>query len=199
MLALPDTPRWLAVKGRLDDARRVLERSRDPAEAAEEYNIVAVHAQRDVEEDKGSAIGDLREFAWMRRLLWIGIGLAIAQQFTGVNTIVYYGTTILKSTGLGASASIVATVSLGLISVIGVIVGIYLLGIFNRRPLLMFGFGSVAVSHVVLAGSFLLPESTFRSYLILVAMLTFMFCMQTFAGPLVWLMLSEIFPMTIRG
>ena len=96
MLALPDTPRWFAVKGRLDDARRVLDRSRDPAEAAEEYNIVAVHAQRDVAEDKGSAIGDLRAFAWMRRLLWIGIGLAVAQQFTGVNTIVYYGTTILE-------------------------------------------------------------------------------------------------------
>jgi major inositol transporter-like SP family MFS transporter len=90
-------------------------------------------------------------------------------------------------------------VSLGLISVIGVIVGIILLGIFNRRPLLIFGFASVAVSHIVLAVSFLLPESSFRSYLILVAMLTFMFCMQTFAGPLVWLMLAEIFPMTIRG
>jgi MFS transporter, SP family, major inositol transporter len=199
MLALPDSPRWYAVKGRLDDTRKVLNLSRDRAEADEEYNIVAEHAKRDVAEDKGAALRDLKEFAWMRRLLWIGIGLAVAQQFTGVNTIVYYGTTILESTGLGASASIVATVSLGLISVIGVITGIFLLGIFNRRPLLMFGFASVAVSHVVLAVSFLLPESSFRSYLILVAMLTFMFCMQTFAGPLVWLMLAEIFPMTIRG
>ena len=57
------------------------------------------HAERDVAEDKGSPIADLREFAWMRRLLWIGIGLAVAQQFTGVNTIVYYGTTILEATG----------------------------------------------------------------------------------------------------
>jgi major inositol transporter-like SP family MFS transporter len=135
----------------------------------------------------------------MRRLLWIGIGLAVAQQFTGVNTIIYYGTTILESTGLGASASIVATVTLGTISVIGVITGIILLGYFNRRPLLMFGFASVAISHIVLALSFQLPESTFRSYLILAAMLVFMFCMQTFAGPIVWLVLSEIFPMTIRG
>ena len=199
MLVLPDTPRWYAVKGRLDDARRVLERSRDQAEAAEEYNIVALHAQRDVEEDKGSAIGDLRAFAWMRRLLWIGIGLAVAQQFTGVNTIVYYGTTILESTGLGASASIVATITLGMISVIGVITGIILLGKINRRPLLMFGFAAVAISHIILAASFLLPESTFRSYFILGAMLAFMFCMQTFAGPIVWLVFSEIFPMTIRG
>ncbi len=61
-------------------------------------------------EDKGSPIADLLEFAWMRRLLGIGIGLAVAQHFTGVNTIVYYGTTVLEATGLGASASIVAAV-----------------------------------------------------------------------------------------
>jgi major inositol transporter-like SP family MFS transporter len=126
-------------------------------------------------------------------------GPAVAQQFAGVNTIVYYGTTILESTGLGVSASIVATISLGAISVIGVTVGIILLGKFNRRPLLVFGFASVATAHVVLALSFLVPESTFRSYLILGAMLTFMFCMQTFAGPLVRLMLAEIFPTIIRG
>ena len=158
MLALPDSPRWYAVKGRLDETRNVLNLSRERPEADEEYNIVAEHAKRDVAEDKGAALRDLKAFAWMRRLLWIGIGLAVAQQFTGVNTIVYYGTTILGSTGLGASASIVA-VSLGLISVIGVIVGIFLLGIFNRRPLLIFGFASVALSHVVLARR----PSSFRS------------------------------------
>jgi len=198
MLRLPDTPRWYAVKGRLEDSRKVLDRSRDAATAQEEYDIVAEHAKRDVAEDKG-AMRDLRAYKWMRRLLWIGIFIAVAQQFTGVNTIVYYGTTILEATGLGASASIVATISLGVVSVIGVATGIVLLGIFNRRALLSFGFASVAVSHVILSVSFLLPESTFRSYLILGAMLVFMFCVQTFAGPIVWLVLSEIFPMAIRG
>ena len=77
----------------------VLNLSRERPEADEEYNIVAEHAKRDVAEDKGAALRDLKAFAWMRRLLWIGIGLAVAQQFTGVNTIVYYGTTILESTG----------------------------------------------------------------------------------------------------
>jgi major inositol transporter-like SP family MFS transporter len=199
MFFLPDSPRWYAVKSRFDDTRRVLDMSRNPAEAAEEYNIVVEHAKRDVSEDKGAALRDLRAFPWMRRILWIGIGLAVAQQFTGVNTIVYYGTTILESTGLGASASIVATVSLGIVAVIGAITGIILLGYFNRRPLLIFGFSAVVASHVVLGLSFLLPESSFRSYLILAAMLMFMLSMQTFAGPLVWLILSEIFPMTIRG
>src|SRR3712207_5014219 len=71
---LPDSPRWLAVRGRLEETRQVLDRSRPPGEAAEEYNIVAEHARRDVNEDKGAALRDLRAYPWMRRILWIGCG-----------------------------------------------------------------------------------------------------------------------------
>ncbi len=196
---LPDSPRWYAVRGRLDDTRRVLDLSRDPAEAAEEYNIVAEHAKRDVSEDKGAAMRDLRAYPWMRRILWIGCGLATVQQATGINTVNYYAPTILESTGLGASAALVLTVTVGIIAIIGTVIGIVLLGYINRRPLLLTGFIGVAAGHAVLAASFLLPESSFRSYLILAAMLLVVFFVQTFIGTLVWLLLSEIFPMTIRG
>jgi major inositol transporter-like SP family MFS transporter len=199
MFFLPDSPRWYAVRGRLDDTRRVLELSRDPAEASEEYNIIALHAKRDLEEDKGAALRDLREFAWMRRILWIGCGLATVQQATGINTVNYYAPTILESTGLGASASLILTITVGVVAIIGTILGIVLLGYYNRRPLLLTGFSGVATGHAVLALSFLLPESAFRSYLILAAMLVVVFFVQTFIGTLVWLLLSEIFPMTIRG
>jgi major inositol transporter-like SP family MFS transporter len=196
---LPESPRWFAVKGRFDDVRQVLGLSREPAEAAEEYNIIVEHAKRDVAEDKGAAMRDLRAYPWMRRILWIGIGLAVIQQSTGVNTIVYFAPTILESTGLGASAALASAIVLGLTAVVGCIVGIVLLGIYNRRPLLITGFIGVAASHAILAASFLLPKSNAVSYIILGAMVLFMFFVQTFAGPLVWLMLSEIFPMTIRG
>jgi MFS transporter, SP family, major inositol transporter len=199
MFFLPDSPRWYAVRGRLEDTRRVLALSRDPAEAAEEYNIIAEHAKRDVAEDKGAAMRDLREFPWMRRILWIGCGLATVQQATGINTVNYYAPTILESTGLGASASLILTITVGVVAIIGTILGIVLLGHFNRRPLLLTGFIGVASGHAVLALSFLLPESSFRSYLILAAMLIVVFFVQTFIGTLVWLLLSEIFPMTIRG
>jgi major inositol transporter-like SP family MFS transporter len=199
MFFLPDSPRWYAVRGRLDDTRRVLDLSRDPAEAAEEYNVIVEHAKRDVEEDKGAAMRDLRAFPWMRRILWIGCGLATVQQATGINTVNYYAPTILESTGLGASAALVLTVTVGLVAIVGTILGIVLLGYFNRRPLLLTGFVGVACGHLVLALSFLLPETGFRSYLILAAMLIVVFFVQTFIGTLVWLLLSEIFPMTIRG
>jgi major inositol transporter-like SP family MFS transporter len=199
MFFLPDSPRWYAVRGRLDDTRRVLGLSRSPAEAAEEYNIIAEHARRDVEEDKGAAIRDLQAFPWMRRLLWIGCGLAAVQQLTGINTVNYYAPTILKSTGLGESAALLLTIAVGIVGIIGTVIGIWLLGHYNRRPLLLAGFSGVAVGHLVLALAFLLPESGARSYLILLAMLFVVAFVQTFIGILVWLLLSEIFPMTIRG
>jgi major inositol transporter-like SP family MFS transporter len=135
----------------------------------------------------------------MRRILWIGCGLAAVQQATGINTVNYYAPTILESTGLGASAALILTITVGLVAIIGTVVGIILLGHFNRRPLLLTGFIGVAAGHAILALSFLLPESSFRSYLILVAMLIVVAFVQTFIGTLVWLLLSEIFPMTIRG
>jgi major inositol transporter-like SP family MFS transporter len=196
---LPESPRWYAVRGRLDDARRVLHLSRPPEEAAEEYNVVATHAQRDVSEDKGAAIRDLRSYAWMRRVLWIGIGLAIVQQATGINTVNYYAPTILESAGVGTSAALILTIAVGVVGVGGTILGIYLLGHINRRPLVITGFIGVAAGHLILALMFLLPESRTRAYLILLGMLVVVFFVQTFIGTLIWLLLSEIFPMTIRG
>ena len=199
MFFLPDSPRWYAVRGRLDDTRRVLNLSRDEAEATEEFNIIAEHAKRDTAEDKGAAIRDLRAFPWMRRILWIGCGLATVQQATGINTVNYYAPTILESTGLGTSAALIATIAVGVTSVVMTIVGIILLGKFNRRPLLLTGFSGVVGAQLILALSFLLAESGFRSYLILAAMLLFVAFVQGFIGTLVWLLLSEIFPMAIRG
>jgi MFS transporter, SP family, major inositol transporter len=199
MFFLPDSPRWYAIKGRLDDAKRVLEMSRGPAEAAEEFNVVKTHAERDLSEEKGAARRDLAAYPWMRRILYIGIGLALVQQLTGINTAEYYAPTIMKSTGLGTNAALISTIFVGAIGVVGTVLGIYLLGKANRRPLLFIGFAGVAGSDVLLAIMFKLPESTVRSYLILVFIMLFVFFVQTFIGTLIWLMLSEIFPMAIRG
>ena len=144
MMTLPDSPRWYALKGRHDDARRVLERTRPPPRPQEEYESVVEHAKRDLAEDKGKAWSDLRAYVWMRRIVFVGIGLAVVQQATGINTAIYYAPTILESTGLGTSAALVATIAVGVISVTMTLVGIVLLGFMNRRPLLITGFSGVA-------------------------------------------------------
>jgi major inositol transporter-like SP family MFS transporter len=199
MMTLPDSPRWYALKGRFADVRRVLQLTRPPQDVEAEYELIVEHAQRDVAEDKGAALRDLRAYAWMRRILLVGIGLAIVQQATGINTAIYYAPSILESTGLGTSAALVATIAVGVISVTMTIVGIILLGRMNRRPLLITGFAGVAGSQAALAICFTLPESTLRSYLVLAAMVSFVGFVQCFIGIGVWLLLSEIFPMAIRG
>lgn len=199
MLTLPDSPRWYALKGRFDQVRSTLLLSRTPATAQHEYDEIVATATLDREEDKGAAIRDLKAYPWMRRILWIGIGLAIVQQATGINTVNYYAPTILEDSGLTTSASLVATVAVGLTLVLTTILGIWLLGFVPRRRMLLLGLAGVIITQTTLALVFTLPESTTRSYVILAAMLLFVGCMATFIGTCVWLLLSEVFPMSIRG
>jgi major inositol transporter-like SP family MFS transporter len=199
MFFLPDSPRWFAIKGRLDDAKRVLDVSRESGEAAEEFGIIKTHAERDLKEEKGAALRDLAAYPWMRRVLYIGVVFAICGVATGINTAIYYGPTILKSTGLGTDAALVADIAVGAIGVVMTLVGIYLLGRMNRRAMLKIGYSGVVVSDILLAILFLLPESAARSYIILAAMCLFVAFVQGFTSACLWTMLAEFFPMTIRG
>ncbi len=167
--------------------------------AADEYASISFHAARDRKSKTSGAVHYLRDYPWMRRILWIGCGLAIVQQATGINTVNYYAPTILEQSGLGVSASLVATIAVGVTSVVMTILGIVLLGFVNRRKMLLTGFIGVASSQAALSLVFLLPSSTGRSYIILAAMMVFVAFVQCFVGTCVWLLLSEIFPMAIRG
>ena len=112
----------------------------------------------------------------------------------------YYAPTILISTGLGTRASLVATIANGVVSVVSVYIGItFFLNRLPRRRMILTGQSGCVGSLIVLGLVFLLPESTARSYLVLLFMLSFLFFMQCFIGVTFWLMLSEIFPMRVRG
>ena len=198
MLLLPESPRWYAIRGRFEDSRRVLNLSRTPEEAASEFEEISRAAQT-AKQERGHAWRDLRDNPWMRRLLWIGIGLATVQQATGINTVNYYAPTILEKSGLGVSASLVATIGVGVTSVLMTILGIWLLGFVGRRKMLIIGFSGVVGSQALLAVVFLLPQSDLASYIILVAMMLFVAFVQCFIGTCVWLLLSEMFPLAIRG
>src|SRR6185312_16138510 len=107
--------------------------------------------------------------------------------------------TILEQSGLGVSAALVATIAVGVTSVITTIAGIILLGYIGRRTMLLIGFAGVAGSQAALSLVFLMAESTTRSYVILACMVLFVAFVQMFIGTCVWLLLSEIFPLSIRG
>ena len=197
MLFLPDTPRWFAGQQRFAEARAVLHRGRTREEAERELAQIV-----EVGEQEAAAKGgwrDLRE-PWLRKLFVIGIGLAVVQQITGVNTIIYFAPSLLTDTGLGEVASIVATISIGVISVLAAAVGLLLMDRVGRRPLLLTGQAGVTACLVLLALAFLLPTgASWVSYLILGLMVVYMAFQQSSVSTVTWLMITELFPLRIRG
>ena len=198
MFLLPESPRWFGARGRVDEARQVLTLSRSPEQVEVEVADIVATAKAEGDSRK-HAWHALRDNRWMRRLLYIGFGLAAVQQATGINTVNYYAPSILTASGLGEQAALIATIGVGVTSVVMTIVGIWLLGFVPRRVMLMIGFGGVVGSQLLLAFLFTLPESDATSYTILAGMMLFVAFVQAFIGTGVWLMLSEIFPLAIRG
>ncbi len=194
---LPESPRWLANKKRTQEMWAILNEVRMPDEVEGEGADIIRRVDEEAVVGSGSW-ADLR-VPWIRKVTLIGIGLAALSQLTGVNGIMYYAPTILETTGLGTQASLVATIANGLVSVIAVSIGIVLLRRLPRKRMMLIGQGGVVISLVLLGSMFALPTSTARSYLVLTFMLTFLFSMQCFIGPTFWLMLSEMFPMRVRG
>ena len=198
MYFMPETPRWLASVGSFNEALSTLRRIRSQAEARGEFEEVKAMAVEDAKAKMGSW-HDL-QVPWLRHLFVVGIGLAVIQQITGVNSIMYYGTQILAESGFGREAALTANIANGVISVLATFVGIWLLGRVGRRRMLITGqCGTTAALVLIGFFSLILPEGTGRGFVILALTVTFLAFQQGAISPVTWLMLSEIFPLKIRG
>lgn len=198
MLYMPESPRWLATKGRFKEALDVLKLVREEYYAKEEMAAIT----RQISNEKFVKSGGWRDLSekGARRVLLIGIGIAVTSQLTGVNSIMYFGTQILTEAGLAQSSALIANVVNGVISIAATFIGIYLLDRVGRRPMMLCGFAGTTLSLLMigLVSSWFEPSVT-RALLILGAMAFFLASMQGLIGPSLWVMLAEIFPMRIRG
>ena len=194
MLFVPHTPRWLVEQDRQEEAEEVLQRTRDDDQRAK----AELGEIEEVAQEERTLRALLRP--GVRPLLVVGLGLAIFQQIVGVNTVIYYAPTILSFTGVGSGGALMRTVFIGATNVVFTIVAILLLDRLGRRVFLITGTVGLTVALAGLGAFF--EFSTLQQHASWLALASLLLYIASFAvglGPVFWLMISEIYPLRIRG
>jgi sugar porter (SP) family MFS transporter len=201
MLFMPETPRYLVHTGEEQTAHAVLEElpgDEQPEERIEEIREV------DSEEEDAVGLAALWQAKWVRPALLIATGLAVFQQLVGINTIIYYAPTTLTNVGFAKTSAIYANLIIGVINVGLTVVAIKLIDRVGRRPMLFAGVVGMVVSLLVLGISLsALPTPHHpgdpAAIITLVCLATFIAAFAATWGPVVWVMIPEVLPLSVRG
>src|ERR1700722_2812139 len=194
MLFQKESPHWLIRQDRIDEARDVLKRVRDSDDIEDEI--------RDVQEVSRKQAGTRELLSPRARpLLFVGVLLAVFQQITGINTVIYYAPSLLQGAGFATSAVMLANVVNGAVNVGMTMAAVCPLDRAGRRPLLLSGTAGMAVGMVIVGCSFL-GGSPLHGGLAIVAIAGLLIYTGSFAiglGPVFWLLIAEIYPLRIRS
>jgi sugar porter (SP) family MFS transporter len=200
MLFMPETPRYLVHAGEEDTARDVLEDL--PGDERPDERIEEIRQVDSEEEDVG--LRGVLQAKWVRPALIVAVGLAVFQQLVGINTIIYYAPTTLTNVGFAKTSAIYANLIIGVINVLLTIVAVRLIDRIGRKPLLYSGAAGMVLSLLVLGISLaVLPTphhpSDPAAIITLVCLGTFIASFAATWGPVVWTMLPEVLPLSVRG
>jgi len=195
MLFLPETPRWLIRSGRHEIARAVLIRIRESSDV--DLEITEIQASLAQQEQHGTWADLLHRH--IRPALIVGLGLAVFQQITGINTVIYYAPKILQSAGIAsASGAILATAGVGVVNFGMTIVAMLLVDRAGRRPLLLVGIAGMIVTLAMLALSFHI-QSNSLAWIAVICLMGYVASFAISLGPIFWLLIAEIYPLKVRG
>lgn len=200
LLFVPESPRWHAMHGRLDAARRILTRAHGAAFAEAELAEVRTSLSRNGD-TRDATLRDL----WaprLRMVLIIGLIVGVLQQITGINSVLAYATVIFEkaaSNSAGDASSFMQTMLVGLVNLVSTVIALLLIDRVGRRPLLLFGTAGIAVSMMLTSWGFSWGDTPMNPTLVLVGLLGFVGCFGLSLGPGMWVLLSEIFPNRVRG
>jgi SP family sugar:H+ symporter-like MFS transporter len=205
LLLIPESPRYLVARGRQEEALGVLTRLFGPANAA----IKAVEIRASLTVDHTPRLSDLidRTTGRWRKIVWVGIGLATFQQLVGINVVFYYGAVLWQAVGFSEADSLKINILSGTLSIGACLFAIFLIDRIGRKPLLLIGSVGMAITLGILTvafstgdlsgGTLHLAPNVGRAALISANLYVVFFNFSW--GPVMWVMLGEMFPNQIRG
>ena len=189
---IPESPRWLVARRRIEDAERVL--TRIGGQAYSEHELQAVSESLAVSTSKR----DWRAFRApnIQKLVWIGIALAVLQQFSGINILFNYAEEVYRSAGYGVNDIMFNIVITGTINLVFTVIAMFLIDKFGRRRLMMLGCLGVGLSHIL--SSFAYRQGR-QGFWVLALTLSAIACYAMSLAPVTWVLITEIFPNRVRA
>ncbi len=211
LFAIPETPRFLVVKNKVDESKKVLGKLYGEDVAEQKFNDIQQSLASDHHKPRLSDLYD-KTLKRIRPIVWIGIGLATFQQFVGINVVFYYGAVLWQAVGFGESDALLVNVVSGALSIAAVIVSLLLIDRIGRKPILLIGSIGMAVTLTLVAiafstgvlepnedGELVLALSDSMGLLSLISANIYVMFFNFSWGPVMWVMLGEMFPNQLRG
>ena len=198
MSFMSDTPRWLISKNKDKDAEKVLKKIEPDVNVEDEIKEI----KQTLKLDESSTNTKFKFKKWMIMPFVVGIGIMFAQICTGINTIIYYAPTIFKVAGFDSNLNaIYATTGIGVVNFLMTVVAIFFTDRLGRKPLLYFGLTGVMLSLAALGCAFAFESALGESLKIIAvgSLVTYIICFAMSLGPIGWILVSEVFPLKIRG
>ncbi|MGA2777167.1 MAG: sugar porter family MFS transporter [Steroidobacteraceae bacterium] len=205
LLLIPESPRYLVARGRDEEARSVLTRLFGAAQAAAKVGEI----RGSLAADHTPRLGDLidRTTGRLRPIVWVGVGLATFQQLVGINVVFYYGAVLWQAVGFSEADSLKINILSGTLSIAACLVAIFLIDRIGRKPLLLIGSIGMAATLGILTIAFATGDLTNNTLhlaphigvLALISANLYVVFFNLSWGPVMWVMLGEMFPNQIRG